>query len=716
MMFSSRHRYALVVAGLYTVLALAWIFLSDALLQPLGDVATVLWLSNLKGSFFVVSSAVVMLLAVVGVPRGDAQEAAAAQRIEGIVGNPVVWLAHASAVGLAGLMLAVCSHLPPEHHATLIVLMLLPVAVAGLAGGLWPALLATAVGSAGLLSFSTHPSTSAFAVLLSGAVASVVAEVCHRAQRRAQADRMLLDAVVAGTSDCVFVKDLQGRYLLLNAAAAAVTGRPASESLGRDDHALFPEAAQVVRRSDEAALQAGRTLQTEEQVTTPAGETVDFLVTKGPVRNREGRVVGVFGIARDITARKRADAELDQHRHHLTELVDTRTRELEQAKEDAERAHRSECELLAHISHEVRTPMNAILGMTRVLSASTLDARQLDRLGKIDHAARHLLQVLNDILDRSRLEAGRMPIERIEVGWPEVQERVSAVVGEAARGKGLALRWDTAALPPRLATDPTRLAQVLVNLVGNAIKFTALGGVTVRAWADAPAGAEQTLHFEVIDTGEGLAPQQLERLFTPYGQADSSVARRHGGTGLGLALCRDLVRLMGGEIGVTSGLGEGSRFWFTVRAGVVAPPVTRLEPAAAVLRSPEQVLRERHAGQRVLLVDDNAINREVGRELLRAAGLDVVIASDGAEAVAMVEAHAPALVLMDVQMPRLDGLEATRRIRAVHGERLPIVAMTASEVDEDQLACRAAGMDDQLPKPVEPAVLYRCLLRWLPAR
>ena len=385
--------------------------------------------------------------------------------------------------------------------------------------------------------------------------------------------------------------------------------------------------------------------------------------------------------------------------------------QLNQARESAARLGQMKSEFLANVSHEILTPLNAIVGMSYLLKQSQLTGDAREQVEHIDAAGHRLQALIDEILDFSKLESGKLELESIPLSVEDILTEVAASIEQRAAAKGVALRIEAGSLPPCLLGDPVRLSQAMLNYTSNALKFTEQGSITLKASLAGEIESSCKLRFEVSDTGIGIAPEHLESIFDSFRQADGSSTRRYGGTGLGLAITRELIELMGGEVGVNSVPGEGSTFWFDVQ---LARPAEQLAGTSQVTQSPLADIALHFAGTRLLLVEDDPVNREVALAILSTTGLQVDVAEDGLEAVRAIRECDYALVLMDVQMPHMDGMQATRLIRTMPDRAgLPVIAVTANAFEGDRQRCFDAGMNDFIPKPVDAELLYSVLLRWL---
>jgi len=509
----------------------------------------------------------------------------------------------------------------------------------------------------------------------------------------------------------VILTDLAGTPIEVNPAAERLLGIPADPARRKDCSGPFWEriradgsAMPLEEYAGSQALKEKRRVEgVQTGVRRPDGGVTWLSIAAEPIL-QDG--LGVLNVYADIT----------ENRNMLDSL--------KEAILKAEAANQAKSEFLANMSHEIRTPMNGIIGMTGLLLDTELDAEQLRCAGIIRNSGEALLSIINDILDFSKIEAGKLALEILDFDLRELLEDFSATLGVGARERGLDFTCAAdAEVPVLLRGDPGRLRQILNNMAGNAVKFTPRGGVAVRVGLESESGIQVVLRLTVTDTGIGIAPEKQKILFRKFSQADTSTTRRFGGTGLGLAISKNLAEMMGGSIGVRSVEGQGSEFWCTFKLEKQDDQAGKRRPAAAEApprpsRPPDKKLN--HGKVHVLLAEDNVINQQVTLGILKKYGIRADAVADGREAVKALEGIPYDLVLMDVQMPELDGYEATRLIRssasAVLNHQVPIIAITANALQGDRERCLDAGMNDYVSKPIAPEALADALERWLPRK
>jgi PAS domain S-box-containing protein len=518
--------------------------------------------------------------------------------------------------------------------------------------------------------------------------------------RVSEATSRLLASIVEQTRDAILARNMEGKIITWNAAATELFGYRSDEAIGQPVGTLHQSTfSQEECRTELERIRAGQRVDEETLRVDRDGNKIDVWITTTPLFDVQGQQVGEVSVLRDISERKRQE------------------RETAEARAAAESANRAKGEFLANMSHEIRTPMNGVLGMIELVLGTELTTEQREHLLLANASGKAMLEVINDVLDFSKIEAGRLDIDAIDFAPVDCVAEVGRMLGLAARQKGLTLQWRaTSNVPKRVIGDPGRVRQILVNLVGNAIKFTAHGSIEILLGASELTDQSALLSIAVQDSGIGIPPEKQRTIFEAFTQADSGTSRRYGGTGLGLAITARLAGLMGGKVWVESTIGKGSTFIVTLRCALSSTSATPMDPFAI-----EQQTEDANAlptiPRLILLAEDNTVNQRVASRMIERIGHRVVVAGDGMQALTALGESRFDLVLMDMQMPVMDGLEATQAIRAREkGTRIPIVALTANALSSDRAQCLAAGMDDYLSKPFDLAKLRNILDRWLPVK
>ncbi|MCG6143527.1 PAS domain-containing hybrid sensor histidine kinase/response regulator [Leptospira bandrabouensis] len=489
-----------------------------------------------------------------------------------------------------------------------------------------------------------------------------------------------LRSILDNVSACIYLKDINARYLFANKEVCDLFGYPLEEILNQtDDKFLDKETAKQILKNDKSVLLEGKTLHAEEEITSRVdGKTYSFLTVKIPLKNQSGEIYALCGISTDIG---------------LTKEIQ---KELERAKDTAEIANRAKSEFLASMSHEIRTPLNGVIGLTQILLKTNLDLEQESLVKSIASAGNSLLTILNDILDFSKMEAGKLTIEKIKFDIHHTVTEIFDLLSIGSKSKSIELKLEIDPnVPQFIYSDPGRIRQIIFNLLGNAIKFTEKGYVILRLKKE-----KEWIRIEVEDSGIGIANEKKQFIFHKFSQADASTSRKYGGTGLGLAISERLVSLLGGTIGVESQLNKGSIFWCNLPYEKENSSNVRKESDSD--SALPKVIESTFTNQKFLIVEDNILNQKVIGGLLKKYNIHYDVAENGEVAVNLFQQNKYDLILMDCEMPVMDGFEATLKIRELEktkSEKTIIIAVTAHVLNEHKEKCYAVGMDGFIGKP-----------------
>lgn len=517
----------------------------------------------------------------------------------------------------------------------------------------------------------------------------LMALALEKSESKRKENEARLQMVMENSTSMIFIKDLEGRYLMANKKFKEVFNVTDQYLIGKTDFDFDDrQSAEKYRAVDKWVIETGTPKEVEETVTIN-GESRYLLINKFPLRGSDARIIGICGITTDITDRK----------HYEKQLIE--------AHKTAEEAKKSQEQFLANMSHEIRTPMNGIIGMTHLLLDTPLNKEQKEFVDAVKESANNLLGIINDILDFSKIKSGMLRLEKIEFNPKEVIDKILFSLRIKAREKGLKLYANIDLQMPELVSgDPLRLNQILFNLIGNAIKFTEKGEIRVDTNISRENKETIWVEFTIADTGIGIPADKLDHIFESFAQTNADTARKYGGTGLGLAISKQLVEMQGGQIKVTSELGKGSSFSFSIPYGKIHKPTVSAQQQ--LQKNRQDLLHNMH----LLLVEDNVINQKVAYYTLTKAGAQVTIAANGNEAIQQLQQAQQEidLVLMDIQMPEMDGYQTTRKIREELGLRLPIIAMTASALKGERDKCIRIGMNDYISKPFVPEELFKKII------